>query len=62
MDSTAFDFKRIAEGYKNRPFLHKQVIERFNSDLHLLLVQNNLFLLPIHRVRHKQAVACPDND
>lgn len=33
MDNTAFDFKRIAEGYKNRPFLHKQVIERFQQDV-----------------------------
>lgn len=28
-----FDFRRIAEGYKNRPFLHKQVIERFQKDI-----------------------------
>lgn len=33
MDKTAFDFKRIAQGYKSRPFLHKQVIEKFQSDI-----------------------------
>ncbi len=32
MTNTDFDFKRIAEGYKNRPFLHRQVIEKFQSD------------------------------
>ena len=32
MKNTDFDFKRIAEGYKNRPFLHKQVIEQFQID------------------------------
>ena len=25
MDNTAFDYKRIAQGYKNRPFLHKNL-------------------------------------
>ncbi|MDE7321207.1 MAG: class I SAM-dependent methyltransferase [Lachnospiraceae bacterium] len=33
MKSTDFDYKRIAEGYKNRPFLHKQVIEKFQEDI-----------------------------
>lgn len=32
MKNTDFDFKRIAQGYKNRPFLHKQVIEQFQND------------------------------
>ena len=32
MKNTDFDFKRIAEGYKNRPYLHKQVIEQFQND------------------------------
>lgn len=32
MKNTDFDFKRIAQGYKNRPFLHKQVIEIFQND------------------------------
>ena len=32
MDKIAFDEKRIAEGYVNRPWLHKKVIERFVSD------------------------------
>lgn len=29
MAQNSFDFQRIAQGYKDRPFLHKQVIERF---------------------------------
>ncbi|HKM34497.1 MAG TPA: class I SAM-dependent methyltransferase [Lachnospiraceae bacterium] len=33
MNQTAFDFKRIAQGYKNRPYLHKQVIEQFQNDV-----------------------------
>ena len=33
MDSKDFDFQRIAEGYKRRPFLHKQIIERFHRDV-----------------------------
>ena len=33
MTSKDFDFRRIAEGYKNRPFLHRQVIERFQKDV-----------------------------
>lgn len=33
MENTAFDYKRIAEGYKKRPFLHKQVIERFQREV-----------------------------
>ena len=32
MDKITFDEKRIAEGYMNRPWLHKKVIERFVSD------------------------------
>ena len=32
MDKITFDEKRIAEGYVNRPWLHKKVIERFVSD------------------------------
>lgn len=28
-----FDFKRIAQGYKDRPFLHGQVIDRFQKDV-----------------------------
>lgn len=32
MKNTDFDFKRIAEGYKNRPYLHSQVIEKFQTD------------------------------
>lgn len=33
MKQTDFDFKRIAQGYKERPFLHKQVIEQFQNDI-----------------------------
>lgn len=33
MKNTDFDAKRIAQGYKNRPFLHKQVIEQFQNDI-----------------------------
>lgn len=33
MDAKDLDFQRIAEGYKRRPFLHKQVIERFRKDV-----------------------------
>ena len=33
MKNTDFDFKRIAQGYKNRPFLHKQVIAQFQNDI-----------------------------
>ena len=33
MDARDFDFQRIAQGYKKRPFLHKQVIERFHRDV-----------------------------
>ena len=32
MDNKAFNFKRIAQGYKERPFLHKNVIELFKKD------------------------------
>lgn len=28
-----FDYKRVAEGYKRRPFLHKQVIDAFRKDM-----------------------------
>ena len=33
MDNKAFDYRRIAQGYKERPFLHKKVIERFQKDI-----------------------------
>ena len=33
MGPNSFDFQRIAEGYKDRPFLHKQVIERFRREV-----------------------------
>ena len=37
-----FDFKRVAQGYKERPFLHKQVIERFQKDVSGELFANGL--------------------
>lgn len=37
-----FDFRRIAEGYKNRPFLHRQVIERFQKDVTGQIFSNGL--------------------
>lgn len=33
MNNRDFDFKRVAQGYKKRPFLHKQVIEQFKRDV-----------------------------
>ncbi len=42
MNSKDFDFQRIAEGYKRRPFLHKQVIERFRKDVTSRLFFNGL--------------------
>lgn len=33
MTSQSFNYQRIAQGYKKRPFLHKQVIERFQQDV-----------------------------
>lgn len=32
MKNTDFDDQRIAQGYKDRPFLHRQVIEQFQND------------------------------
>lgn len=37
-----FDFRRIAERYKNRPFLHKQVIEQFRKDVTDQIFPNGL--------------------
>ena len=42
MDSKSFDFQRIAEGYKKRPFLHRQVIERFQKDVTSQIFSNGL--------------------
>ena len=33
MDNKAFDYKRIAMGYKNRPFLHGQVMDKLQEDI-----------------------------
>lgn len=32
MDNKSFDFKRIAEGYAHRPWLHQSVMEQIKSD------------------------------
>lgn len=42
MDSKDFDFQRIAEGYKRRPFLHEQIIERFKKDVTSRIFPNGL--------------------
>ena len=42
MKNTDFDYKRIAQGYKDRPFLHGQVIERFQRDVTDKLFENGL--------------------
>lgn len=42
MDNKSFDYKRIAQGYKNRPFLHKQVMEQLKSDMNVRHFQNGL--------------------
>ena len=42
MNNKSFDYKRIAEGYKDRPFLHKQVMEQLKNDMHIDHFQNGL--------------------
>lgn len=42
MNSGDFNFQRIAEGYGKRPFLHKQVIERFQKDINFRTFSNGL--------------------
>lgn len=42
MDAKDFDFQRIAEGYKRRPFLHAQIIERFKKDVTSRIFSNGL--------------------
>ncbi|MBP3477050.1 MAG: methyltransferase domain-containing protein [Lachnospiraceae bacterium] len=42
MNNRSFDHKRIAEGYKDRPFLHKQVIEQFQKDYGARQYENGL--------------------
>lgn len=42
MNNKLFNYKRIAEGYKTRPFLHKQVIEQLQRDMNLTHFQNGL--------------------
>lgn len=40
--SVDFDFRRIAQGYGRRPFLHKQVIERFRQEVTSRNFENGL--------------------
>lgn len=42
MDNKVFDYKRIAQGYKERPFLHRQVIEQFQRDITKKYFSNGL--------------------
>lgn len=42
MDNKSFDSKRIAKGYKTRPFLHKQVIDRFIEEIGSQQFKNGL--------------------
>lgn len=42
MNNKAFDFKRIAQGYKDRPFLHGQVMEQLQTQWHVTQFQNGL--------------------
>lgn len=42
MDNKAFDCKRIAQGYKDRPFLHGQVMEQLQKEWHVTCFQNGL--------------------
>lgn len=37
-----FDFERIAQGYRRRPYLHKQVIERFRQEVSSRMFENGL--------------------
>jgi ubiquinone/menaquinone biosynthesis C-methylase UbiE len=42
MKNTSFDFKRIAQGYKERPFLHKFVIDKLKQDMNISSFSNGL--------------------
>lgn len=42
MNPTDFDFRRVAQGYRRRPFLHRQVLERFHRDVALRSFSNGL--------------------
>lgn len=42
MNNTSFNFKRIAAGYKDRPFLHKQVMEQLQRDMSISHFHNGL--------------------
>lgn len=42
MSNEIFDHKRVAQGYKNRPFLHRQVVEDFQQDMKGHIFENGL--------------------
>ena len=42
MTPNDFDYQRIAQGYQKRPFLHKQIIERFQRDVTSRMFSNGL--------------------
>ena len=42
MNNKSFNYKRIAEGYKDRPFLHKQVMEQLQRDMSQTHFHNGL--------------------
>lgn len=42
-----FDFERVAQGYKNRPFLHKQAIEKFQRDVTDKTFSNGLEMIAV---------------
>ncbi len=42
VNAADFDYQRIAQGYKERPFLHGQVIERFRRDVTEQTFENGL--------------------
>lgn len=42
MNNKAFNYKRIAVGYKDRPFLHKHVMEQLQRDMSSANFHNGL--------------------
>lgn len=41
MDNKSFDSQRIAEGYRKRPWLHKQVMEQIKKDCGITAIFKN---------------------
>lgn len=42
MNEKSFDAKRIAEGYRNKPFLHKFVMDEFQKEFGNHIYENGL--------------------